>query len=381
MTTRLGVVVMNRWLARRRQVAAIVLGGLLAVVACSDGRESAGFSAAALESSINEHLVVRAIDQVRAVLVLHHGTTLLADYRGSTPQTTWDIESVTKSILSILVGKAIDEGRLSLDQTLAELLPEHLDVMDRWQQRVTLRDLLTHFGGFSGDDDATFGLMSEPDVVDLMLGRARRPASGQFLYSNEGSQIIATILRRATGTSVLEYARTRLFDPLGIDTRPALDRPVSSQVSAADLEEYLGARFAWPVDSAGTHLGWGLVKLTPADLAKVGTLMLNGGTWEGSQILSETWVRESTGNQVSTDSSSSVAIWPEYGYHWWVTTAGDEAAFLAWGFGGQMIEVVPEEGLVVVVVRELDYGNLATTGVDPRALTDLVDEVIVPALP
>jgi CubicO group peptidase (beta-lactamase class C family) len=382
MTTRLGVVVMNRWLARRRQVAAMVLGGLLAVTACSDGQgEPSGFSVAALESSINEHFVVRAIDQVRAVVILQHGKTLLADYRGSTPRTTWDIESVTKSILSILVGKAIDEGRLSLDQTLAELLPEHVGMMARWQQRLTLRDLLTHFGGFSGDDGATFGLMSEPDVVDLMLSRARRPASGQFLYSNEGSQIIATILRRATGMSVLEYARTRLFDPLSIDTRPALDRPVSSQVSAADLEEYLGAGFAWPVDSAGTHLGWGLVKLTPADLAKVGTLMLNGGTWEGSQILSEAWVRESTGNQVSTDSSSSVAIWPAYGYHWWVTTAGDEAAFLAWGFGGQMIEVVPAEGLVVVVARELDYRNLATTGVDPRALTDLVDEVIVPALP
>jgi CubicO group peptidase (beta-lactamase class C family) len=64
-----------------------------------------------------------------------------------------------------------------------------------------------------------------------------------------------------------------------------------------------------------------------------------------------------------------------------VTTAGDEAAFVAWGFGGQMIEVVPAEGLVVVVARELNYRNLATTGVDPRSLTDLVDEVIVPALP
>ena len=125
--------------------------------------------------------------------------------------------------------------------------------------------------------------MSEPDVVDLMLNNGDRPGSGQFLYSNEGSQIIATILRRATGTSVLEYARTTLFDPLSIDTRPALDRPVSSQVSAADAEEYLTAGFAWPVDSAGTHLGWGLVKLTPADLAKIGTLMLNGGTWEGNQ--------------------------------------------------------------------------------------------------
>jgi CubicO group peptidase (beta-lactamase class C family) len=253
--------------------------------------------------------------------------------------------------------------------------------MARWQQRLTLHDLLTHTGGFSGDDNATFGLMSEPDVVDLMLGRARRPASGQFLYSNEGSQIIATILRRATGTSVLEYARTRLFDPVGIDTRPALDRPVPSQVTEADLKEYLDAGFAWPADSSGTHLGWGLVKLTPADLSKIGTLMLNGGTWEGSQVLPEAWVTESTQQQISTDSSAGVAIWPEYGYHWWVTTAGDEAAFLAWGFGGQMIEVVPAEGLVVVVVRELDYGNLATTGVDPRAFTDLVDEVIVPALP
>ena len=337
----------------------MVLGGLLAVAACSGGQgEPADLAAAELESSINEHFESWGIDQVRAVLVLRHGKTLLADYRGTTRETTWDIASVTKSILSILVGKAIDEGKLALDQTLSELLPEHRGTMAGWQQRLTLRDLLTHTAGFSGNGDATFGLMSEPDVVDLMLNNGVRPGGGQFLYSNEGSQIIATILRRATGTSVLEYARTALFDPLEIDTRPALARPVSSQVSAADAEEYLDAGFAWPVDSAGTHLGWGLVKLTPADLAKIGTLMLNGGTWEGNQVLPQAWVTDSTRKQVSTDINSA---WPEYGYHWWVTTAGDEDAFLAWGFGGQVIEVVPAVGLVVVVARELDYGNLATT--------------------
>ena len=172
----------------------MVLGGLLAVAACSGGQgESADFSAAALKSSIDEHFESWGIDQVRAVLVLRHGKTLLADYRGTTPETTWDIASVRKSILSILVGKAIDEGELALDQTLWELLPEHLGTMARWQQRLTLRDLLTHTAGFSGNGDATFGLMSEPDVVDLMLSNGDRPGSGQFLYSNEGSQIIATI--------------------------------------------------------------------------------------------------------------------------------------------------------------------------------------------
>ena len=132
----------------------MVLGGLVAVTACSGGQgEPADLAAAELESSINEHFESWGIDQVRAVLVLRHGKTLLADYRGTTRETTWDIASVTKSILSILVGKAIDEGKLALDQTLWELLPEHRGTMAGWQQRLTLRDLLTHTAGFSGNDD------------------------------------------------------------------------------------------------------------------------------------------------------------------------------------------------------------------------------------
>ena len=92
----------------------------------------------------------------------------------------------------------------------------------------------------------------------------------------------------------------------------------------------------------------------------------------------EAWVRDSTRNQVTTGSDG---IWPAYGYHWWVTTAGDEPAYLAWGYGGQMIEVVPARGLVVVVVRALDFDNIDSAGIDPRELTGLVEEVIVPQLP
>ena len=142
-----------------------------------------------------------------------------------------------------------------------------------------------------------------------------------------------------------------------------------------------GARgFAWPVDSAGTHLGWGLLKLTPGDMAKIGTLMLNDGAWEGTQIVSPAWVTESTHAQVATSNDQHNGIWPEYGYHWWVTTAGNVPAYLAYGFGGQMIEVVPELDLVVVVVRELDLDDPGADAIDPTTMTDLVAEVIVPQL-
>jgi len=277
----------------------------------------------------------------------------------------------------MLVGHAIGEGVLSLDQTLAELLPEHVDAMAQWQQRLTLSDLLTHSGGFSGDPDATFALMAEPDLVDLMLSRAHRPSAQDFLYSNEGSQIIATILRRATGASLLEYARATLFDPLDISTRPAWEDPARADVTPAEVEAYMDAGFAWPVDSDGTHLGWGLMKLTPVDMSKIGTLILNAGTWEGTQILPAAWVAESTRSQISTESGPNDRL-SAYGYHWWVTTAGSDPAYLAFGYGGQLIEVVPALDLVVVMVRELDYENLAVDGVDPNVMTDVVADLIAP---
>jgi CubicO group peptidase (beta-lactamase class C family) len=364
-------------LERRRRISALFMCGLLAVAACSGGHhEPAASQAHELDNSIDQRLDSLALDQVRAVLVLRQGKTLLADYRGSSPKTTWDIESVTKSILSILVGEAIEDGKLELSQTLDELLPRDKHAMAPWQQKVTVRDLLTYTGGFSGNTDDTFGLMSTANPVDHLLSRGSQVDRGHFLYSNEGSHILATVLRQATGMSVLAYARTKLFDPLDIATRPAYDEPVQRRVTLAGLHKYLDAGFAWPTDSAGTQLGWGLAKLTPTDMAKIGLLMLNGGRWHDQQIVPAPWVKQSTRRQVSTDWSKG--IWPWYGYQWWVTTAGHDAAYLAYGYGGQMIEVVPARDLVVVVASELDYTILGASDIDPHALTRLVDEVILP---
>ena len=99
--------------------------------------------------------------------------------------------------------------------------------------------------------------------------------------------------------SVLDYARSRLFEPLGIDTRPAFEE----MLDAGNLDAFVAAGFAWPVDGSGLHLGWTGLKLRPADLVRIGQMMLDSGRWKGKQVVPADWVRESTTQQADTVSN------------------------------------------------------------------------------
>ena len=119
---------------------------------------------------------------------------------------------------------------------------------------------------------------SEPHRVARILadGPVQPPDQG-FLYSSAGSHLLSAILRQAVGRSVLDYARQKLFAPLGIDTVPAAE-PVAAP---ENLPAYEKAGFAWPVDPQGVHDGGGGQKLTARDLAKLGQLWLDAGRWRG----------------------------------------------------------------------------------------------------
>lgn len=132
------------------------------------------------------------------------------------------------------------------------------------------------------------------------------------------------------------------------------------------------AGFAWPVDPGGTHLGWGLVKLTPTDLLKLGQLYADKGRWIGAQVVPADWVQASTREQADSLMGDS------YGYQWWVTEADGEPAFYAAGFGGQFVEVVPDRHVVVVVLTEIDPLGDAGEGIDTAKLAFLVNDVIAP---
>lgn len=326
------------------------------VVACSPEGASPTDVGAALEVDVDGYLeTADPHDQTRAVLVYHEGEPVLERYTGATEEDYWDLQSVTKSVIGTLIGIAIEQGHLDgVDQTLGELLPDHADVMTPEVAALTLHEVLTHTGGLSFSPSPDSGLLywESPDWVRAILAdRAEAGTTGgSFAYSNAGSHLLAAILVEATGQPVLEYARSALFDPLGIPSAPAFEPVVSEDTDAAEaFQEYYEGDFAWPVDPQGVHEGSGGLRLRPVDLARIGLLYLDQGEWDGEQVVPADWVAQSTTAQVDVPASAE-----DYGYQWWVTDVGDDTAYLAQGTGGQLIAVVPDRDLVVVVAAEFD---------------------------
>lgn len=312
-------------------------------------------------------------ESVRAVVVVVRGRTVVEFYDKSTADTSHNVYSVTKSVMSTLVGVALAEGRLrSLDQALGELLPDYARDMTPGVAKITLRQLLTMGSGLPGDEDRDVFTQAS----DWVAGILRQGVTGTpntFNYGNAGPHLLSAILARATGRSVLDYARAKLFDPLRVVTRPAASISAVDD-SAANGARYDEATFTWPVDPKGNNLGWTLLKLRPSDLVKIGRLYLDQGRWEGRQVLPATWVQQSTATQVAAHGFGE-----GYGYGWWTTTADGKPAYAAAGYGGQLIEVVPALRMVVVIASAADGHDPTSHGIDPTNLEYLVSATIAPA--
>ena len=308
-----------------------------------------------------------AYTQLRAVLVMRDGATVFEGYFASSSSDYRSVYSVTKSVVSALVGIAVADGDLALDDTLGELLPGYRTAMDPATARVTLKQLLTMSGGF---DDTWAG---SADFGRANWARAalrhHRGEVGDFAYSDYGAHLVAVVLAEATGRDLLDYARERLFDPIGISTRPGLE-PLAVPENA---DAYARAGFAWPVDPQGVNLGEALLRLTPRDMLAFGKLYLNGGRAGARQVVPAGWVRDSTTRQVPATGGSN-----GYGYLWWSATDDGKPAFRAIGWGGQLIEVVPSRKLVVVVASDADPLDVTDYGVARSSVRLLVDDFILP---
>ena len=331
--------------------------------------------AAVFDELVEGDITAGVYEDLRAVLVLVGGRPLVERYYDSSAEATSNVASVTKSVMSILVGIALDEGDLgSVDQTLSELLREYAAIMAPDVAGITLEQVLTMTAGLPEDPRApatTPHYLTEDWVAAILSGGLEQPPGRGFAYASAGSHLLSAILVEATGQSVLDYARDKLFNPLGISTDPAAE-PLAVE---ENLPVYEAASFAWPVDPQGVHLGDAYLKISAPDMAKIGQLMLAGGRWDEKQIVPAQWVTESTRAHVSTGGYGLGG--DDYGYHWWVTTADGHDAFAAAGFGGQLIEVVPDLDLVVVVSCTIPDGNVH---LDASTFRGLVNNMVAPAI-
>jgi CubicO group peptidase (beta-lactamase class C family) len=275
---------------------------------------------------------------IHSLLVIRNGYLVLEayfyPYSGKTLH-AW--ASVTKSVTSTLIGLAIDEGCINgTQQNVLDFFPESRETLSGAKRRITVGDLLMMSTGLEcgyrpGEFEALAMQRSSNFVAAVLQLPMHAEPGSEFSYCSGGMHLLSAIVTRATGISALEFARERLFEPLGIQ------------------------EVIWPADPQGITYGWSDLRMHPRDMAKIGYLYLRKGEWEGTHILSSDWVRRSSSRQIDVPKGDA-----DYGYGWWIGPRNFIGMYQAAGRGGQRVVVWPERDLVVIVNGAgLDPGQLA----------------------
>ena len=281
------------------------------------------------------------IQDIHSVLIIKNGKLVLEDYfYGYARHKTHHMMSVTKSITSILIGIGKDQEKIpSIDKKIYEFFPSYKDISwNDLKNEIRLKHVLTMTAGLDWNAweypstdprDSTNAMTQSDDWIKFVLMRKARDTPGKnFVYSNGLTMLLGEILRNTTGVSADKFAEEYLFGPLGISD------------------------FSWQKLPDGTIItAWGL-KLRPRDMAKIGYMMLKSGKWKGKEIVSSTWVRESTKAHVEED----ILFGSGYGYQWWrgraFINSKNIETFYAAGKGGQYIFVCPALDLVTIFTSD-----------------------------
>jgi CubicO group peptidase (beta-lactamase class C family) len=288
--------------------------------------EAHGFDSAIVAEGLRA--IRRDGTKIHSLLVVSEGELILDayfyPYDGSTVH---DQASVTKSVMTTLIGIAADQGKLDLDAPMLSFFPDR-DIANRdaRKERITVRHLASNTAGMEcihhPDEPTNRAMHASPDWVQFTLDLPMVAEPGTtFAYCSPGMHLLSAILQQATGMSTLEFARVNLFEPLGI----------------TDVQ--------WPADPQGITNGHGELYLHPHDAAKLGFLWLHGGEWDDKQIVSREWLRAASQTQITTGPGYS----EDYGYGMWIGRPDEETSyFAADGRGGQKVLVIPALNLIVV---------------------------------
>ncbi|MTK13231.1 MAG: serine hydrolase [Clostridiaceae bacterium] len=317
-----------------------------------------------------EPMIKSKYSNINGIVVVRNGYIAYERYyNGYGPNDAHHVASVTKSIISALIGIAIDTGYIkNVDQKVLDFFPEYVpDAADRQKREITIRHLLTMTAPYPFEDwhEPLDKMCIQPDWVKYTLDMIGQKGSvGTFKYSTAGAHLLSAIITRSTGKSAREFANERLFKPIGMKEIP------DYEMKSFGFEDLFGKNVkGWVKDpNSNSTGGWGLT-LIPRDMARFGFLYLNSGIWDNNQVISKTWIDESTAPHSETQIDEAIA---KYGYLWWLREEEAAFAYLALGDGGNVICCIPEKDLVVAIASEFIM--------NPRDRWTLIKEHIIPAV-
>lgn len=324
----------------------------------NNGWETGSLSEVNIDAALIEKLIadLRANDfpNTHAVLIIKDNKLVFEEYlNGYSKKRKQYTASVSKSVGSILTGIAIQEGVIEaigsgvLDKPVYELFPKYkkLIIEDSSKSKILFRHVLSMTGGLLWDENSYpyndsrndwTAASTSRDPINYLLSKEMINQPGEvFIYNGGYSIMLSEQIQRLTGKSALKYAEAKLFKPLEISDY-----------------EWESLRCGLTDTDGGLHL-------LPRDMAKIGQLYLNKGSWAGKQIVSKDWIEESTKEQITSQGM------PNYGFQWWCGNffykSKSAYTFFASGHGGQKIYVFPDFNAVIVITHQVFDNNSGET--------------------
>lgn len=290
--------------------------------------------------------------RLHSLLVSRHGELILERYFHGTRVTSFaNVKSASKSVISALVGIAIDRKLLpGVDAPIAQYFPElNTTSADARKRKITIEDLLTMRSGLTDTNQAYGAWVRSPNWVHYLLAHSlQAPPGAQMDYNTGNTHLLSAILTKVGGDT-WAFAQKALAAPLGFNIPK------------------------WPQDPQGIYFGGNDMLLTPRQMIKFGELYLHQGREGGRQIVPQSWVEESFVPRTQSRRSGKL-----YGYGWWLEEMAGQRTAFAWGFGGQYIFVIPGLDAVVVTTASENPGD------DRRdfrlGLFDMIEEKVIGAM-
>ena len=309
-----------------------------------------------LDTTLRGELLSRAdqLPRLRSLLVSVDDQLVEEHYyHGASSGRAANLKSASKSVISLLVGIAIDIGHIpGVNQTISDYFPDYFDQDVDWAKtEITVGHLLAMQAGLETTSNRNYGrwVQSNNWIRHILTRPMVDRPGGRRIYSTGNTHLLSAILADVSGMSTLEFGRRHLAEKLGFSLP------------------------AWLQDPQGVYFGGNEMQMTPRAMVSIGQLVLSRGMYDGTRIVSEEWLRTSLEPRTRSERSGR-----EYGYGWWLRRLAGYQAYYAWGYGGQFIFIVPDLRLVVAMTSSPNPGQGRRAHL--RSLYDLVEEQVIPAV-